>query len=112
MDLIGRKQKIFQVRIGRGLKTLTSTTETRDLTNDKQVIIFDSCRCGTTLHNPKEVFATCVGGESLCSECSKTRCGLCNRIICPDHTNKSKIIQTTICSFHSLSEIMLSKLWK
>ena len=113
MDLIGRSRKVFQIRTPWStLKTLTSTEETRTATDSELIITFDRCRCGKILHNPNEVFATCAGGESLCENCSQTRCGICNRMICPDHTNKSKITKAEVCSFHSFSEIMISKLWK
>ncbi|MDA2933492.1 hypothetical protein MYX82_04025 [Acidobacteria bacterium AH-259-D05] len=87
-DLKGIKSKVFKVRNGDTIRPLTSTTETRDLTNSEQVIVLDSCRCGAILHTPKEVAATCVGGESLCAECSKTRCEECNKIMCPDHAKE------------------------
>ncbi len=101
-DLKGKKSKHFMVRNGSGLRELTSTTETRGLTDSKQEIIFDSCRCGKLLHNPNEVAAICVGGESLCSECSTTRCEKCNRIMCSEHSKEWG--KRKVCTRHGLLE--------
>ncbi|MDA2933245.1 hypothetical protein MYX82_02765 [Acidobacteria bacterium AH-259-D05] len=98
-DLKGTKSKVFKVRNGDTIRSLTSTSETRGLTDSEQEIIFDSCRCGAILHNPKEVAATCVGGESLCQNCAQVRCEECNKVMCPDHAKEWK--ERKLCNQHS-----------
>ena len=110
MDLVGKKQKVFQVKRGGYVNPVISTSETQGLTDSQQTITLGYCPWGEVLHDMSEVKALCWRcGNPICAKHENVICVICERVTCKEciSDNKTRVAKGIVCIAHSTWQVML-----